>query len=197
MTSTALLIMDVQQGIVDRFAGDEHYLPRLASAISAARTAGIRVIYVTVAFRPGYPEVSERNRTFAAVAGTGRFTDADPAAGVPPAVAPAPGEVTVRKLRVSAFAGSDLAVVLRAQGIEHLVLAGIATSGVVLSTVRAAADLDYRLTVLSDGCLDADPEVHRVLLEKVFPRQAEVAAVADWTASLRPEPGPAERGVRA
>jgi nicotinamidase-related amidase len=105
--------------------------------------------------------------------------------------------VTVRKLRVSAFTGSDLEVVLRAQGIEHLVLAGIATSGVVLSTARAAADLDYRLTVLSDGCLDADPEVHRVLLEKVFPRQAEVATIADWAASLRPEPGPAERTLRA
>jgi nicotinamidase-related amidase len=185
MTPTALLIMDVQQGIVDRFARDEQYLPRLASAISAARAAGIQVIYVTIAFRPGYPEVSERNRSFAAIAGTGRFTDGDPATDVPPAIAPGPGEVTVHKLRVSAFAGSGLEVVLRAQGIEHLVLAGIATSGVVLSTLRQAADLDYRLTVLSDGCLDGDPEVHRVLLEKVFPRQAEVTAIADWAASLR------------
>jgi nicotinamidase-related amidase len=185
VSTTALLIMDVQQGIVDRFASDGTYLPRLASAVSAARAAGIRVIYVTVAFRPGYPEVSEHNRTFAAITGTGRFTDADPATGVPPAVAPAPGEVTVRKLRVSAFTGSDLEVVLRAQGARHLVLAGIATSGVVLSTLRQAADLDYRLTVLSDGCLDADPEVHRVLLEKVFPRQAEVTTIAGWAASLR------------
>jgi nicotinamidase-related amidase len=198
MTATALLIMDVQQGIVDRFASDEQYLPRLASAIGAARTAGIRVIYVTVTFRPGYPEISERYRSFAAIAGTGRFTDADPAAGVPPAVAPAPGEVTVRKLRVSAFTGSDLEVVLRAAGIEHLVLAGIATSGVVLSTLRQAADLDYRLTVLSDGCLDGDPEVHRVLLEKVFPRQAEVTTIADWAASLGQETaGPARRTLRA
>jgi nicotinamidase-related amidase len=75
--------------------------------------------------------------------------------------------------------------VLRAQGVQHLVLAGIATSGVVLSTLRQAADLDYRLTVLSDGCLDGDPEVHRVLLEKVFPRQAGVTTIADWAASLR------------
>jgi len=34
--------------------------------------------------------------------------------------------------------------------------------------------------VLADGCLDADPEVHRVLMEKVFPRQADVISVADW-----------------
>jgi hypothetical protein len=45
-------------------------------------------------------------------------------------------------------------------------------------------DLDYRVTVLADGCLDADPKVHRVLTEKVFPRQADVVRIADWTASL-------------
>ena len=184
MTSTALLIMDVQQGTGERFASDEGYLARLGTAIAAARGAGIAVIYVTVAFRPGYPEVSGRNKSFAAIAGTGRFTDGDPGAPVHPAVAPAPGDVTVTKRRVSAFAGSDLDVVLRAGGTGHLVLAGIATSGVVLSTLRQAADLDYQLTVLADGCLDADPEVHQVLLGKLFPRQAEVTSVAEWAASL-------------
>jgi nicotinamidase-related amidase len=92
--------------------------------------------------------------------------------------------VIVTKRRVSAFAGSDLDVVLRANDIDSLVLAGVATSGVVLSTLRQAADLDYRLTVLADGCLDPDPEVHRILLEKVFPRQAEVVRIADWAAGL-------------
>jgi nicotinamidase-related amidase len=184
MTSTALLVMDVQQGIVDRFAGDEGYLPRLAGAVEAARTAGIRVIYVIVGFRAGYPEVSERNKSFAAIAGTGRFADGDPGAVIHPAVAPVSGDLIVTKRRVSAFTGSDLEVVLRAGGIDHLVLTGIATSGVVLSTLRQAADLDYRLTVLADGCLDADPEVHRVLTGKVFARQADVVGVAEWTASL-------------
>ena len=92
------------------------------------------------------------------------------------------------KLRVSAFAGSDLEVLLRAGKTEHLVLAGIATSGVVLSTLRQAADLDYQLTVLSDGCLDGDAEVHRVLLEKVFPRQSAVVTIADWIAGLSGPP---------
>ena len=85
---------------------------------------------------------------------------------------------------VSAFAGSDPDVVLRALDARHLVLTGVSTSGVVLSTLRQAADLDYGLTVLSDGCLDADEEVHRVLTEKVLLRQAEVATVAEWAGSL-------------
>ncbi len=184
MTSTALLVMDVQQGIVDRFGGQEGYLPRLAAAVQAARETGIRVIYVVVGFRPGYPEVSARNKSFGAIAGTGRFADGDPGAAIHPAVAPVSGDIVVTKRRVSAFTGSDLEVVLRAGDIDHLVLTGIATSGVVLSTLRQAADLDYRLTVLADGCLDADPEVHRVLTETVFVRQADVVQIADWTESL-------------
>ena len=184
MTSPALLIMDVQNGTVGRY-GNEDYLNRVAGAADAARGAGIPVIYVVVAFRPGHPEISPRNKTFAAVAESGRFTDGDPAVAIPAAVAPAAGEPVVTKRRVSAFSGSDLDVLLRARDVDSLVLAGIATSWVVLSTVRQAADLDYQLTVLADGCLDADPEVHRVLMEKVFPRQAEVTRTADWAKSLR------------
>ncbi len=90
----------------------------------------------------------------------------------------------VNRKRVSAFAGSDLDMVLRAQGVRHLVLTGIATSGVVLSTLREAADRDYALTVLRDGCADGDPEVHRVLLDKVFPRQADVTTTEEWILGL-------------
>jgi nicotinamidase-related amidase len=177
--NAALLVMDVQPAIVERFAGDD-LLERIAEAIAAARASGIRVIYVRVAFRPGHPEVSSRNRTFAAVQDAGGLID-DDGAGIHDAVAPLPGEVVVTKRRVGAFAGSDLDVVLRAGEITHLVLCGIATSGVVLSTVRAAADLDFELSVLHDACADGDPEVHRVLTEKVFPRQAAVLDVAGWS----------------
>jgi nicotinamidase-related amidase len=64
--------------------------------------------------------------------------------------------------------------------VDSLVLTGIATSGVVLSTLRQAADLDFRLTVVRDGCADSDPEVHRVLMDKVFPRQAKVVSASEW-----------------
>jgi nicotinamidase-related amidase len=154
------------------------------AAPSPPRAPGIPVIYVTIGFRPGHPEISARNRSFSAIASAGRFTGTDPAAEIHPAVAPAAGDLQVTKRRVSAFAGSDPEVLLRGLGAGTLVLAGIATSGVVLSTLRQAADLDYRLVVLADACLDADPEVHRVLTEKVFPRQAEVLTVAQWQAQV-------------
>lgn len=181
MADSALLVMDVQRSIVSRFAtSDPDYLDRLAGAVDTARAAGLPVIYVVVGFRSGYPEISPRNKTFGAIAERRGFEPDDPDTRIDPAVAPRDGDVVVTKRRVSAFAGSDLDMVLRAKGVDSLTLTGIATSGVVLSTLRQAADLDFRLTVLSDGCLDADPEVHRVLTEKVFPRQADVVTVADW-----------------
>jgi nicotinamidase-related amidase len=178
----ALLVMDVQRVIVDRYP-DPAYLPRLREAIEAARADGVPVIYVTVGFRSGRPEISARNKMFGRLVGAPEMPGADQANEVHPDVAPEPGDILVTKRRVSAFAGSDLDMVLRAGEIDHLVLTGIATSGVVLSTLRQAADLDFGLTVLSDGCLDNDPEVHRVLTEKVFPQQADVTTVAEWVAA--------------
>lgn len=178
--TAALLVMDVQGAMTASLTDGPGYLGRLGRVIDTARSAGIPVLYVVVRFRDGYPEVSPRNKSFSQIEGSGRLQDGDPNSRIDPAVAPRDGEVVVTKKRVSAFAGSDLQVVLRAQGIEELVLTGIATSGVVLSTVRAAADMDYRLTVIADCCADRDDEVHRVLTTKVFPRQADVLNADEW-----------------
>ena len=71
-------------------------------------------------------------------------------------------------------------MILRANDIETLILFGISTSGVVLSTVRHAADADYRLIVIKDCCADQDPEVHACLVDKVFPRQSTVVSADDF-----------------
>lgn len=180
---TALLLMDLQPGILANY-DDAGYLPRIGRALAAARRAGLPVIWVRVAFRDGYPEVSPDNAIFAGIRGSGRLLETTEAAQLHPSLDVQPQDVRVTKRRIGAFAGSDLDVVLRGLGVRHLVLAGVSTSGVVLSTLRLAADLDYRLTVLADGCMDGDGEVHRVLVEKVFPRQATVRTVDDWTAAL-------------
>ncbi len=180
MDRTALLVMDVQRGIVERFADDE-YLEGLSQAIAAGRAGGMPVLFVRVGFRPGWPEVSDHNQSFRTIrerTGGPELDDVHPGLGLQP------DDVVITKKRVSAFTGSDLEVILRAQNIRHLVLAGIATSGVVLSTLREAADRDYTLTVLEDGCRDADPEVHRVLMEKVFVRQAHVIPIAAFAAGV-------------
>lgn len=181
---TALLLMDLMPLVVPTFGGDEAMLERLSQATVVGRSRGVTVIYVRVIFRDGYPEVSRANKIFSAVIENFDFTETNPALEVHPAVAPHAGDILVTKRRVSAFAGSDLDLVLRARHIHRLVLGGVATSGVVLSTVRQAADLDFELVVLSDGCADGDAEVHRVLLERIFPSQAHVMTVDAWIASL-------------
>ena len=177
---SALLVMDIQPGILDRVADPAAFLAHAESVVRAARSHGVPVIHVVVGFRPGMPEVSAQNQSFSGLKQQPPAFIIDPR----PAITPESTDVVVTKRRVSAFTGSDLEVVLRAGEIRHLVLCGIATSGVVLSTVREAADKDYRLTVLADLCADTDSEVHAVLTGKVFPRQAGVTSAAEWVASL-------------
>jgi len=178
--NTALLVMDMQMGILGSFPNAEALTGKVLQAIDFARSKHMPVIYVTVGFRQGTPEISLSNKSFGA--GKERFANVnmEEFMRIAPELAPAEGEVTVVKRRISAFTGSDLEVVLRAKGIQHVILTGIATSGVVLSTIREAADKDYQITILADCCADADEEVHRVLTTKVFPRQADVLNVAEW-----------------
>lgn len=177
---TALLVMDMQNGITARFPDSAKLAEPIKEAIAYARPRQIPVIYVVVGFRSGMPEISSNNKSFTASKKTLTDVNLEQWMGIIPSLAPAAQDIVVVKRRISAFTGSDLAVVLSGLGVRHLVLTGIATSGVVLSTLREAADRDFRLTVLSDCCLDADEEVHRVLTTKVFPRQAEVLTVKEW-----------------
>jgi nicotinamidase-related amidase len=110
--------------------------------------------------------------------------EGDASVQIPSSIAPLEGDILVTKRRVSAFSGSDLEIVLRSLSIDSLVLMGLSTSGAVLSTVRQAADLDYSLTILGDLCWDPKAEVHKVLLEQVFPRQARVVGADEWVEEL-------------
>jgi nicotinamidase-related amidase len=183
--ATALLIMDVQPAIMGMLGEQAPaFAETTKKAIAAARKASIPVIFVVVGFRKGFPEIGDnaQNASFAGLKKAGMPGLEDPT--VDPSIGALPGEMVVTKRRVSAFAGSDLEVILRGHRIDHIVLGGIATSGVVLSTLREASDKDYRISVLSDACADRDSEVHNVLTGKVFPRQAEVLTVDQWVAGL-------------
>jgi nicotinamidase-related amidase len=181
--NTALLVMDMQAGIVSRLPDATEVVNNIAKAIASARDRKMPVIYVVVGFRQGAPEVSMNNKSFAGMKERFAGIDMDSFMKIHADLAPADGELTVTKRRVSAFAGSDLEVVLRAFEIKHMVLTGFSTSGVVLSTTREAADKDYRLTVLADCCADPDEEVHQVLTTKILPRQADVMTVEEWSKS--------------
>lgn len=183
MTKTALLVMDYQAGIVGRMPLASDHLERLAKTIDAARPH-VKVIYVTVAFRPGHPEVVASNATFAAAVKTNSFVSGSPETQIDPAIAPKEGDILIEKKRVSAFTGSGLDLVLKGLGIETLVLAGISTGGVVLATVCEASDKDFGLVVLKNLCADGDPALHETLVTKIFSKRGQVLDAEEWLQKL-------------
>ncbi len=182
--NSALLIMDMQTAIIRNLPDATEFKCNVAKAIVSARTKDIPVLYIVVGFRQGMPEISMNNKSFSGSKERLASASMDDWMKIDSDVAPLPNDIVITKRRVSAFTGSDLEVVLRAIGVQHMILTGVATGGVVLSTLREAADKDYRITILSDCCADADPEVHRVLTTKVFPRQAEVVTFEEWSKML-------------
>ncbi len=186
---TALLVMDYQAGILGRLDEAEPLLSCAADAIAVVRGRGGQIGYVRVAFDDADYDAVPRHSRFASV-GPEMHSDS-PATAIHDRVAPEPGDIIVRKTRVGAFSTTDLDQQLRDRGIGALILAGISTSGVVLSTVRDAADRDYQVLVLADACADPVPGVHDFLTEKIFPRQAGVITSAELK-NLLSGPGQAD-----
>ncbi|MFJ6573400.1 cysteine hydrolase family protein [Streptomyces sp. NPDC091292] len=178
---TALLLMDFQPAALAAVPDPEGVLARAGEALAWARVHGTHVVFVRVALADAdAASVPAHNKTFSEVAAAGYLADGSPGTAVHESLEIREHDVTVRKIRFSAFASdTDLRAELRARGVDTLVLAGLSTSGVVLTTLRQAADEDYRLFLLADATADPDPEVHRVLVERVFPRQAEIVTTGD------------------
>jgi nicotinamidase-related amidase len=184
MGKQALLVMDFQEGIVSRFAQNAGgVIDAAVRAVEGARRAGVPVVFVRVAFRTGAPEVSAKNKSFSALTQSDSFNESSPATQIIEQMQVTSDDIVVVKRRVGAFA-SDLSIVLKGLDVDELTMCGISTSGCVLSTLRHAADNDFACRVLSDACADSDDEVHRVLMEKVFPRQATVLPVDEWVSGL-------------
>lgn len=183
---TALLIADFYADMMGTLphATDRNVIQNTVAVQKAARDAGLLVCYSATVFRPGYVEISSRNKTFSQRKASGQPAVIDPLRLIHDAVKPSDDEVVVGKHRVNALYGTGLDVVLRANDVETLIILGYATSGVVLSTVRYAADLDYRLVVVEDCCADQQPDVHDFLIQRIFPRQADVVSSGDVVAAL-------------
>lgn len=174
----ALLVLDLMNEIVradgawaelgygyGAQAEEREVVPKTARAIARARTAGIPVVYVTVGFTDAYAEWPSDSPV---------FTDAGREAGllrlgtwnqdIHEALVPQDGEVLVTKKRVSPFYATFLEVLLRSQGVEELLLCGVATDHVVLATARDGHDRDFRIKVFEDCCAAASPERHEAAI---------------------------------
>jgi nicotinamidase-related amidase len=185
---TAVLSMDCQAAIVSAYVKPpEPFLDRAVSVLAAARRAKMTVIHVQVSFRPGLPEIHAHRGLFVSLKSDVERQQLfkGPGGAIHLALGPEPGDLVVTKRRISAFTGSDLDVVLRANDIETMVMFGIATSGVVVSTLLQAVDSDYRAVIVGDCCEDQDAELHATLIEKFFPRRGTVLSAREFVERVK------------
>jgi len=173
---TALLTLDFQKGIFGFVPGSDAIIPNASKAVEFARRRQFRIIHVGLGFSEGHPEIPDTDSLFKRIKQNNLFVRGTPSAEFHSSIV-RPEELVVHKQRVGAFSENHLHLILRSCGIENLVLFGISTSGITLSTLRRAFDLDFRCVVIKDACFDSDQEVHRVLTEKIFPTQATVVTV--------------------
>jgi gluconolactonase len=178
--STALLVMDLENDLIHeegafkdfgfaQMVKDNDVLGKTNSLLAAARRAQMKVIYVSVKFRPGHPEVSRNTGLFQAVVDANALVEGTWGAEIHEAVKPREGEPVVTKRAVSAFAASDLEKILQASGIKTLVLTGVATNFVVEGTAREAADRGYNVVVVGDCCASMSQEAHDSALTTALP----------------------------
>ena len=181
---TAIISMDYQKGIFKFYPAAQSVLTIAAKALDLARAHNILVLHVGLGFSAGHPEVSPNNSRFSTIKQNGLFVKGTESSEFEPLLNILPDELIIYKQRYSAFSDTTLQMVLRANNIENLILLGVSTSGIVLSTLRQAFDLDYKCNIIKDACFDGDEEVHRVLTEKVFPIQANVYTLSQFEAEL-------------
>jgi nicotinamidase-related amidase len=177
--TTALLIMDMQPPFLAQCSDSAGLIANINGLVAEGRSACAAIMFVRVAFRPGYPELSDASPLADVVKTAGILVEGGQDCAVDPRLDRSPTDIVVTKHRTSAFSGNELEMILRATGMRTLVLAGFSTAGVILSTVDAAFDLDYRILVASDCCADPDPSVHDLLVRKVLPRRATVAGAVE------------------
>lgn len=137
---------------------------------AAAREQGDLVVYMHTQLRASGADVSARNAAVQAIFGMGEdYHEGSTGVELDAGLGRRASDVVVTKRRASAFAGTDLAMVLRAAGVDTLLVAGVATSAMVAATVYAAADRDLRVRVARDVCADPVAAVHEFLVGTLFP----------------------------
>ncbi|MDD1654499.1 MAG: cysteine hydrolase [Methanomicrobiales archaeon] len=160
----ALLLIDMQNDFVRegrplRVAGAEAIVPGIRSLLDLFRDRRLPVVHVLRVHRPDGSDVEIMRqeifrRTPFAVEGT-------EGAEVISELAPVRGEFTIRKIRMSAFLGTDLDLLLRSIGVDTVVVAGIQTPNCIRTTVFDAMAHNYRTVLVSDAVAAQDEEIHR------------------------------------
>lgn len=168
-------------GMVDKTG----VVSRTARVIQVARETGLPIVYLRICFRPGYSDLIANNALLTLVEQKGALVDGEPGAEIIGELTPEQGDVVVEHRRHSGFHGSDLKTVLNKNGINTLVVAGVATNVSVEATARHAVDLGYKVVVLEDCCTAASEAEHRASLGTLGLLTSAVATADEFVEALR------------
>ena len=180
LENSAFLIMDYQLFALQNYLPEEaaqNIIKNTKKLLGTIHNKNIPVIYITVQFNDGYPEISSKNTVFSQIKEQGLFKKNDPLTQIHPDIKPNINDIEVTRNRIGSFSFTNLDLILKANKIDTLILAGLTTSGVVLSTVRQAFDLDYKLIVIEDCCSDPDPDIQEILMKKILPQHSSVLSI--------------------
>lgn len=156
---TALLVYDMQVGIIRQMPNGPELVARVKLVLEAARAAGMRVYFMRHMSLP--KEASGVFQLRMAMAWQKVSTVADvnpwflrdsPGFALVPELNPLPSEVVFDKITMSAFEGTPLDLALRDCGINSFIIAGVATEIGIEPTIRHGADLGYIPIVVTDAC---------------------------------------------
>ena len=133
-----------------------------AALLEGARRRRWPIVHVRIAFRHDYADCPRNMPIMRRAAELGAVQDGHWGSEFMPGLEPqiSASEFVVTHQRVSAFAGTSLALVLRNWGTRRLLVGGVATHSVVEGTVRDAADQGFDVWVAADSCAAAEPRAH-------------------------------------
>ena len=193
---TALLVMDFENDIVHpegafkdfgfaQMVADNNVLDKTSQLLTAARSSGVTVIYVSVKFREGYPERPANSGLWQGLHGANALVEGTWGSQIHDQLTPEKGEPIVTKRGVSAFTASDIEQILHNKRIGTLILAGVATNFVVEGTARQACDLGYDTIVVGDCCASMSQEAHDSSLNTALPFLCTVSNLDEVSAALK------------
>ena len=189
----ALLVYDMQVGILGQIADGAAVTRRVAAVLAAARNAGVRIVFVRHVTLPTRLMGASQLRMWRAwqrrdSAGdvVSSFPPGAEGSQIVPELAPAADEAVFDKLTMSAFEGTPLDIVLRDCGVTSVAMVGVALEIGIEPTARHAADLGYVPIVIRDACGAGNAEAGARSLETLeFAGDAMITDAAGFAAALR------------
>ena len=169
--NTALLVIDLQQGIVSLPTARPivEVVKHTSALADTFRRHNLPVVLVNVdAGAPGRTEQAPRVSTFPA-----GWTD------LIAELNRQPGDHLVTKRTWGAFTNTDLEAYLKSRGVTQVVIAGVATSAGVESTARHAHELGFNVVLAVDAMTDMNPDAHNNSVARIFPRLGETGTTRE------------------